>query len=82
MDYNKTPNILKNDHLYHLYTQITGKLNDKPYSDLIDFMHPTPALGGYPKEEALHYIEQKSLVREDFMVHRLALLMYIMIANL
>lgn len=45
-------------------------------------MHPTPALGGYPKEEALHYIEQKSLVREDFMVHRLALLMYIMIANL
>ena len=59
VDYNKTPNILKNDHLYHLYTQITGKLNDKPYSDLIDFMHPTPALGGYPKEEALRYIEQK-----------------------
>lgn len=22
-------------------------------------MHPTPALGGYPKEEALRYIEQK-----------------------
>jgi len=59
VDYNETPNILKNDHLYHLYTQIEGKLNDHSYISLIDRLHPTPALGGYPKDEALEFIEKK-----------------------
>lgn len=58
IEYNEAPNILKNDHLYHLYTEIKGDLTVDSYSSLIDTMHPTPALGGYPKEEAVHYIEQ------------------------
>ena len=32
-------------------------------------MHPTPALGGYPKDEALEFIEQKNLARVAYMVH-------------
>ena len=27
------------------------------YIGLLDNLHPTPALGGYPKEEAISYIE-------------------------
>ncbi|RIN20501.1 isochorismate synthase, partial [Staphylococcus warneri] len=57
--YNETPNILKNDHLYHLFTKIQGNLKEQSYIGLIDRMHPTPALGGYPKDEALEFIEQK-----------------------
>ena len=59
VEYNETPNILKNDHMYHLYTEIKANLNDKSYIGLIDRLHPTPALGGYPKEEALDFIENK-----------------------
>ncbi|EKF8761058.1 isochorismate synthase [Staphylococcus pseudintermedius] len=56
-DYNREPQVLKNDHLYHLYTEIGGPLAHKSYIELIDDLHPTPALGGYPKARALEYIE-------------------------
>ncbi|RIN31184.1 isochorismate synthase, partial [Staphylococcus succinus] len=56
--FNKEPQILTNDHLYHLYTKIKGQLTDEYYIGLLDNLHPTPALGGYPKEEAIEYIEQ------------------------
>ncbi|UXU54403.1 isochorismate synthase [Staphylococcus agnetis] len=55
--YHKTPSILKNDHLYHLYTEIGGHLVTPNYIELIDVMHPTPALGGYPKAQAVQYID-------------------------
>ena len=45
--------------MYHLYTEIKANLNDESYIGLIDRLHPTPALGGYPKEEALDFIENK-----------------------
>ncbi|UXS75010.1 isochorismate synthase [Staphylococcus chromogenes] len=57
VNYNKTPSILKNDHLYHLYTEISGTLATSNYIELIDVMHPTPALGGYPKAQAMTYID-------------------------
>ncbi|MGW7904290.1 isochorismate synthase [Staphylococcus xylosus] len=56
--YNEEPQILTNDHLYHLYTKIKGQLKYESYIGLLDNLHPTPALGGYPKVEALEYIEQ------------------------
>ncbi len=59
LHYDKTPKILKNDHLYHLYTEIKAPLKDDSYISLIDNLHPTPALGGYPKEFAMDFIEQK-----------------------
>ncbi|PTF67390.1 isochorismate synthase [Staphylococcus cohnii] len=55
--FNKKPQILTNDHLYHLYTKIEGHLIQNSYIGLLDNLHPTPALGGYPKEEAISYIE-------------------------
>ncbi|WP_105993741.1 isochorismate synthase [Staphylococcus simulans] len=59
VDYNTHPKILKNDHLYHLYTEIAADLEDKTYIGLLDRLHPTPALGGYPKDKAMDFIEQK-----------------------
>lgn len=59
VDYNQHPKILKNDHLYHLYTEISGTLKNKTYIGLLDRLHPTPALGGYPKEKAVDFIEQR-----------------------
>ncbi|PHK49818.1 isochorismate synthase [Staphylococcus edaphicus] len=56
--YNESPQILTNDHLYHLYTKIKGQLKQTSYIGLLDNLHPTPALGGYPKDEAIDYIEQ------------------------
>ena len=58
VEYNQKPNILKNDHMYHLYTEIKGILLNHSYISLIDELHPTPALGGYPKKEAVDYIEK------------------------
>ncbi|EHJ08462.1 isochorismate synthase [Staphylococcus simiae] len=59
INYDQSPKILKNDYLYHLYTEIKAPLKQASYSGLIDNLHPTPALGGYPKEQALDFIEQK-----------------------
>ncbi|KIX90003.1 isochorismate synthase [Staphylococcus microti] len=56
--YDTTPKILKNDHLYHLYTEISGELDGATYIDVIDALHPTPALGGYPKAMAMAYIDE------------------------
>ncbi|MGV3041535.1 isochorismate synthase [Staphylococcus rostri] len=56
--YDASPKILKNDHLYHLYTEIGGQLDGQSYIELIDVMHPTPALGGYPKAMAMAYIDE------------------------
>lgn len=58
IEFNKEPQILTNDHLYHLYTKIKGQLIDESYIGLLDSLHPTPALGGFPKKEAIEYIEQ------------------------
>lgn len=55
--YDHKPKILKNDHLYHLFTEIGGPLSFSSYIELIDDLHPTPALGGYPKEKAIDYID-------------------------
>ena len=41
----------------HLYSQIQGDLKDGVTDDqLLDALHPTPAVGGYPSESALPYL--------------------------
>jgi len=43
----------------HLYSLITGNLKDEITDDmLLDALHPTPAVGGYPSDKALAFIEQ------------------------
>lgn len=52
------PMILKNQTVQHLYTPMSAKLNQKVnLFDIIKIMHPTPALGGSPKDEAVKLIE-------------------------
>lgn len=48
---------LKN--LQHLYTPVTAVLNER-YSifDIIERLHPTPALGGVPRDESLAFIRE------------------------
>ncbi|MCS4486664.1 isochorismate synthase [Staphylococcus americanisciuri] len=55
--YDEKPKILKNDHLYHLYTEISGVLDGESHLAMIEVFHPTPALGGYPKDMATTYID-------------------------
>ncbi len=44
--------------IQHLHTLVLGTLKRKPANvlDLIDLLHPTPAVGGLPKEKALWLI--------------------------
>ena len=43
----------------HLCYNVEGSLNkDVADLDLIAHLHPTPALGGFPQQEALRYLEQ------------------------
>ena len=57
IQYNDSPKILANDHLFHLLTEIKGDLKSESYIGLLDNLHPTPALGGFPKEAAVKYID-------------------------
>lgn len=53
------PQIMKNPQVQHLYTPITGQL--APDSNLLQIasaLHPTPALGGKPRDWALAEIAQ------------------------
>ena len=73
IEYNHSPNIFKNDHLYHLYTQIQGQLKNNSFIGLIDEMHPTPALGGYPKMKHSNLLKKMNLEHEAYMVHQLVI---------
>ncbi len=53
------PEILKLSHVQHLHTVIEAELNS-PFSDadLLTALHPTPAVGGTPKADALQHIAE------------------------
>ena len=51
--------ILKTRDIQHLYTPVTGKAKkDTSLLLLVDRLHPTPALGGLPKEKAVEKIRE------------------------
>lgn len=50
------PSILENAYFYHLYTKISGDVKAGNLLDAATALHPTPALGGYPKRPALDFI--------------------------
>lgn len=58
--FSKQPHILKSNFIYHLETNIEAPL-DEGYNlfSILDTFHPTPAIGGFPKEQALKYIRKK-----------------------
>mgnify|MGYP003671824156 CR=1 FL=1 len=49
--------VLKLKHVQHLYTKLSGHIPGlKNISDLIEAFHPTPAVGGTPKQAALDWL--------------------------
>lgn len=55
----KNPRLLKIRDIQHLYTPVEGQLNDNAnILQLVKDLHPTPALGGVPRQQALSIIRQ------------------------
>ena len=53
------PRIMATKSLFHLYTPVEGSLlNHITLFELIQALHPTPALGGFPKDEACKLIRE------------------------
>jgi menaquinone-specific isochorismate synthase len=58
VDASETPEILKLTHLQHLLCSFSGTLTSvDSESDLLQALHPTPAVGGTPKEAAIQAIQ-------------------------
>ncbi|GBF78646.1 isochorismate synthase [Aphanothece sacrum] len=56
---NREPMLLKLNKIQHLYTPCNGILFDEVSdAEILSKLHPTPAVGGYPKVQALEVIEQ------------------------
>jgi len=55
--YPGSPSLKKLRNVQHLYTKITGDIKPgiSPF-DIIDALHPTPAVGGIPSKDALQFI--------------------------
>lgn len=54
------PTLLKLPNVQHLYTPVTGRLaKDHTLLDVIERIHPTPAVGGFPQEKALSVIRER-----------------------
>lgn len=56
----EVPGLLKLSNIQHLYTPIYGELNadatDVSVLPMVEWLHPTPALGGYPRNIAVETI--------------------------
>jgi isochorismate synthase len=51
------PTLMKMPNIQHLFTPITGRLaDDRTILELVERLHPTPALGGTPRRDALEFI--------------------------
>ena len=55
----ETPVILSLSNVHHLHTPLKATLRDgKSLLDLVETLHPTPAVGGTPRAAALEFIKQ------------------------
>jgi isochorismate synthase len=53
------PVVLKVRNVQHLSTPVTGTLRERRTAlDLVELLHPTPAVGGAPRDEALRWIHE------------------------
>ncbi|GLB58618.1 isochorismate synthase [Cytobacillus sp. NCCP-133] len=63
----KEPQIMKMRDIQHLYTPVIGKTRgDASLLALVDRLHPTPALGGLPKKEAVEKIREAEELDRGF----------------
>jgi menaquinone-specific isochorismate synthase len=55
----QAPTLLKMRHIQHLYTPVKGySKGNVSILSLVERLHPTPALGGFPQEEAVRKIRE------------------------
>jgi salicylate biosynthesis isochorismate synthase/menaquinone-specific isochorismate synthase len=57
----ESPGLLHTDGIQHLHTPIQGRLRDPSRTtvlDLVGDLHPTPAVGGAPREAALEWLRR------------------------
>ncbi|MBM7621453.1 menaquinone-specific isochorismate synthase [Bacillus tianshenii] len=53
------PNLYKMKHIQHLHTPVTANTGKEvTLADLVNLLHPTPALGGYPREISMETIRE------------------------
>ena len=58
--YNNKPQIRKSSNIEHLCTSFSATLDtNKNIFDLLNDLHPTPAIGGFPKQKAINLIRDK-----------------------
>lgn len=53
-----TPSLLRVANVQHLFTPITGRLRDLCVLDLVERLHPSPAVGGLPRDAALAWVNR------------------------
>jgi isochorismate synthase len=59
LDVPRTPSLKRMATVQHLSTRITGTVDrDAHVLDVVDAIHPTPAVGGTPRAEAVSFIEK------------------------
>ncbi|WP_243149694.1 isochorismate synthase MenF [Thermaerobacter sp. PB12/4term] len=58
LDVPAEPRLLQLQNVQHLYTPITGVVDGATVPELVARLHPTPALGGWPRERALEFIRR------------------------
>jgi salicylate biosynthesis isochorismate synthase len=60
LDIDRTPHIVRLPTLQHLASDVTGELRDDlGILDLVERLHPTPAVGGWPRAAALELLEEQ-----------------------
>ncbi len=60
LEYPAEPRVQRLRHVLHLQTPFVGRLRSAVHVlDLVERMHPTPAVGGWPRSEALEWIDRE-----------------------
>jgi isochorismate synthase len=60
LDVGKSPSLIKLGNLQHLYTPVSARLSgEHTLLDVIERLHPTPAVGGWPLDIALQIIGER-----------------------
>ncbi|MBR5166823.1 MAG: isochorismate synthase [Salinivirgaceae bacterium] len=60
------PNTVRAAHLVHIKTDIFFDINEKDLPQLIAAIHPTPAVCGLPKNEAMRFISQNESAGREY----------------